>query len=158
MGRMKCVCGNVMSDSTVPNDVRKWMLKDDEWQDFINHINEGKSGWNFKLSVWYCQQCKRSHVSDEKTTKVFSVINTENIIETCGCSNKEISIKKKVKIWVFNDDEWSNVRATIKEGKSEEITPKSDVWYYPECEKVSVYCRDKQKERIYAIEQEIKHE
>jgi hypothetical protein len=157
MGRMKCLCGNVMSDSTVPNDVRKWILKEDEWKDFVKRIDEGKTGWNFKLSVWYCHQCKRFYVSNEKTTKVFSVNGTENSLQTCKCFEEKIFSDKNSRIWVFSDEEWSNVRTTIKEGKAGEINPKSDVRYCQECQKVYVNCGNNQEVRIYSIEQEIKN-
>lgn len=40
MGKLGCVCGNVISDVVYPNEVTGWILSDKSGEEFFNEINQ----------------------------------------------------------------------------------------------------------------------
>ena len=63
MSKTKCKCGNLLSNSMVPNDIELRVYTDREWEEKINlgmidSINIPLPKYN----VWRCPKCERIYV------------------------------------------------------------------------------------------------
>lgn len=66
MARITCKCGNVLSNSELPNDVELRVYSDREWDKIMNV--DSIAPWKIPLpknEVWYCNECKRVYVFED---------------------------------------------------------------------------------------------
>ncbi|MCM1578537.1 MAG: hypothetical protein NC078_07060 [Ruminococcus sp.] len=67
MSRMRCKCGNVLSNTKCPNDVQLTVYTDREWcgdGGVVDAFGEGLDIPRRKNDVWICPLCKRIYVSN----------------------------------------------------------------------------------------------
>lgn len=66
MARLLCVCGELLSNSTLPNDVTLRVYTEKEWEDkILIHDNIETTMIPFpRYDVWRCPNCERIHVFD----------------------------------------------------------------------------------------------
>lgn len=79
MARLKCRCGEVLSNSLVPNNIELWVYTDKEWDDImtVDTINT----WEFPsptYDVWKCPKCQRIYVFEEHNNKAVKVYKLED--------------------------------------------------------------------------------
>ncbi len=63
MAKMKCKCGEILSNRLTPNDVELTVYTDKEWceileKDIINTLDIPHPNYD----VWYCSKCERIYV------------------------------------------------------------------------------------------------
>jgi hypothetical protein len=97
VGKMRCTCGNVMSNSGSPNDVEHYLIS----SRLVEHVDNGlvpapsdpddlpaspeeAASLDYQLhihadDVWKCGQCGRLHVfGDKRSNRVTAVYAPEN--------------------------------------------------------------------------------
>lgn len=65
MASFHCKCGNLLSNSQIPDDVTIWAYSDREWDEITNDITDIKDLPNPRNSVWCCPNCEAIYVFDE---------------------------------------------------------------------------------------------
>lgn len=63
MARMKCKCGEVLSNSVAPNDIQLRVYTDKEWDSILQ--NDIIEAWEIPLpsyDVWRCPKCETIYV------------------------------------------------------------------------------------------------
>ena len=66
MSRIKCLCGEILSNSTNPNIEYK-LFSDNEWIEFLDRA-EKEPAINIdtdKYSLWKCPKCQRIYIFEE---------------------------------------------------------------------------------------------
>lgn len=77
MARMNCICGTVLSNSIVPNDIELIVYTEKEWEQILQH--DTIETWRIPLpnfDVWKCPRCERIYVfkqGDNKPIKIYMV-------------------------------------------------------------------------------------
>ncbi len=138
-----CKCGNVMSDSTVPNKVVYWTYFEDEWEKQIQDIL-GKIHYPFIRTVWHCDKCDRLYNWEPKDNKLYTYfIETQDSSKNkCTCEN-DLNTGTLLNVYSYNDYESPSIQSQIKKGE-EPIFPRK-VELCPKCKKVFVWKGDKLK-------------
>jgi hypothetical protein len=78
MAKLLCKCGNTLSDSYVPSEVRYHVYSDEEFHKILeNDVIETLSIPEPKYDVWKCPNCQRVYIFSEGG----SVIRTYKIEE-----------------------------------------------------------------------------
>ncbi|MBP1988713.1 hypothetical protein [Paenibacillus eucommiae] len=63
MAKMKCKCGEILSNRLVPNDVELKVYTDKEW-DMIYELDSIDEIPEPQYDVWRCNACERLHFFD----------------------------------------------------------------------------------------------
>lgn len=75
--RMQCKCGEVLSNSTAPNDIQLRVYTDKEWDDIINMGEiDSLNIPHPEFDVWRCPKCERIYFFEDgnyKTTKIYKL-------------------------------------------------------------------------------------
>ena len=75
MAKMTCSCGELLSNSTVPNDVELFVYTGEEWDEIL--IFDTFETWIIpapKYEVWKCPKCGKIYVfkdGDNEAIKVY---------------------------------------------------------------------------------------
>lgn len=75
MARMTCSCGELLSNSTVPNDVELFVYTGEEWDEILKF--DTIETWKIpapKYEVWKCPKCDKIYVfkdGDNEAIKVY---------------------------------------------------------------------------------------
>ena len=75
MARMTCSCGELLSNSTVPNNVELFVYTGEEWDEILKFDTIEK--WKIpalKYEVWKCPKCEKIYVfkdGDNEAIKVY---------------------------------------------------------------------------------------
>ena len=78
MARMQCKCGEILSNSGVPNDVQLWVYTDKEWDRLTTP--ETIETWSIQepdRDVWMCTKCERIHVFEKGHNEAVKVYKPE---------------------------------------------------------------------------------
>lgn len=67
MSRLRCLCGNGMSNSTVPSDSIVEIYRKEDLNKAIEKRMELVDLWDEFREFWYCQVCKRITVINRRT-------------------------------------------------------------------------------------------
>ncbi len=67
MSRLGCLCGNGMSNSTVPSDSIAEIYSRDDFEKAMAVKMELIDLWDENQEYWYCQKCRRITVIERKT-------------------------------------------------------------------------------------------
>lgn len=78
MARLNCKCGEILSNSMVPNDIELRVYTEKEWDEImsVDNINT----WEIpmpKKDVWKCPKCQRIYVFDEDSDKAIKIYKVE---------------------------------------------------------------------------------
>ena len=78
MARMNCKCGEILSNSLVPNDIEMVVYTSKEWDEILKE--DTIETWKIplpKYDVWKCPKCGRIYVFKEGTDKAIKVYKIE---------------------------------------------------------------------------------
>jgi hypothetical protein len=78
MARMECRCGEVLSNSTVPNDIELRVYTEKEWDSIME--NDTIEPWKIPLptfDVWKCPKCERIYIFKEGSDKAVKIYSLE---------------------------------------------------------------------------------
>ena len=79
MARMQCKCGEILSNTTVPNNIQLWVYTDEEW-DKLTTL-ETIETWAIQepnRDVWRCPKCERIHVFKKGQHEAIKVYKLED--------------------------------------------------------------------------------
>ncbi len=143
-----CKCGNVMSDSTVPNKVVYWTYFEDEWEKQIQEIL-GKIHYPFIRTVWHCDKCSRLYNWEPKDSKLYTYFLEDNdsIENECSCRN-ELNKGILLKVFSYNDFELPYIQTKIRNG--EEVIFPRKIEFCIKCNRIFVHKNDKLK--VFSVE------
>ena len=80
MAGMKCICGEVLSNTLAPNDIQLRVYTDKEWDDIV--AKDVIEGWQMPLptyDVWRCPKCKRIYVFERGNNRAIMRYALEEI-------------------------------------------------------------------------------
>lgn len=150
MGRMKCKCGNVLSDSMSPNDVKYLVMVHDDIIKKIECYKRGEFFVDDKYTlVWYCSNCKRFYVGENDINKKFlySLLKVE----------KEAFYKDKFsefeRLYIYDSYHTGSAYEYMEKG---EFPKGSNIegWYNAENKNVFIKCNGESEIKVYSVEEE----
>ena len=79
MAQIGCKCGNVLRNSSIPNDIQYWVYSDKKIDKVCkkDKIKVKKLIDIEDYEVWSCHKCKRLYVFKHESTKTKYVYNLE---------------------------------------------------------------------------------
>jgi len=77
MAQLKCICGFMISDSEIPNDIEYRVFSTEDWLENELLIEENEKITPPPIHVWKCPSCKRLHVFNTKENKRIAVYKLE---------------------------------------------------------------------------------
>ncbi|MCL1791548.1 MAG: hypothetical protein FWG40_09435 [Peptococcaceae bacterium] len=83
MSRMSCKCGNVLSNSLIPNDIELRVYTDKEWDAILEA--DTIETWKIplpKYDVWKCPACERLYFFEDGSEKAIKVYVLEDDTDT----------------------------------------------------------------------------
>lgn len=75
MARFQCKCGNVLSNSLVPNEMEYHVFSDVEWDRIM--AKDQVNTWELpepRYPVWKCNSCNRFHVFNKQGERIATYI------------------------------------------------------------------------------------
>ena len=79
MARTTCKCGEILSNSSVPNDIELTVYTSEEWDNILQ--NDTIQTWKIplpKYDVWKCPKCERIYVFEDGINKAIKIYSLEN--------------------------------------------------------------------------------
>ncbi|HEX9059202.1 MAG TPA: hypothetical protein VF941_03390 [Clostridia bacterium] len=146
--RKTCKCGNVMSDSTVPNKVVYWTYLEDEWEKQKLDIL-GKAHYPFIRTVWRCDRCDRLYNWEPKDNKLYIYFIEKDTAGTVFSCCTDLKHETLIKVYSYNDLELPSIHSAVKNLK-EPLFPR-EIYFCPSSKRI--YVKKNESVKVFSVEE-----
>ena len=82
MAKLVCKCGELMSNSSMPNDIQYWVYSDIKMDEICSNdtIDVAELIANETYEVWLCAKCNRLYVFENDSAATKYVYQLEEVI------------------------------------------------------------------------------